>query len=49
MYPLLPPFAHLGSQEQRMIMVEFVDIQCANITFASMPPLYREVEVSAEM
>ena len=30
--------------EERMIMVEFADFQCANLTFASMPPRYRVLE-----
>ena len=30
--------------EERMIMIEFRETQCASLTFASMPPRYRQLE-----
>ena len=38
------PASLTREQEERMIMIEFNNIQCAEMTFAAMPVMYRQVE-----
>ena len=33
-----------AEQQKRTLLIEFHDTECANLTFASMPPFYRQVE-----
>ena len=48
--PTTPDPASLtADQEMRMIMIEFANTQCAPMTFASMPPRYRQVEGGWDM
>lgn len=41
--PISAAPAHLSvAQQERMVMIEYHDVQCADLTFAAMPPAYRQ-------